>query len=223
MLSNVFLHYVLDEWFERDVRPRLKGLGFLIRFADDFVMGFTHEEDARRVMEVLPKRFEKYGLTIHPEKTRLVPFERPSDRPRRSATPPSPPAASFDLLGFTHYWGRSRQGRWVVKRKTSKSRLRRGLTAIADWCRTNRHAPLPQQHETLSQKLRGHFAYSGITGNAEALQRFRRGVIGLWRKWLGRRHRGGEVSWERMYRLQKRYPLPPAIAVHSVYRHVAKV
>ncbi|MBV8578118.1 MAG: group II intron reverse transcriptase/maturase, partial [Acetobacteraceae bacterium] len=101
MLSNVFLHYVLDEWFERDVRPRLKGHSYLIRFADDFVMGFTREEDARRVMEVLPKRFEKYGLTIHPEKTRLVPFERPSDRPQPSATSVRTPAGTFDLLGFT--------------------------------------------------------------------------------------------------------------------------
>ena len=111
MLSNVFLHYVLDEWFEREVQPRLKGHSFLIRYADDFVMGFSCEEDARRVMDVLPKRFEKYGLTIHPEKTRLVPFERPSDRPQRPADPEREPLQGhFDLLGFTHYWGRSRQG-----------------------------------------------------------------------------------------------------------------
>jgi RNA-directed DNA polymerase len=223
MLSNVFLHYVLDDWFERDVQPRLKGQSFLIRFADDFAMGFTHEEDARRVMEVLPKRFEKYGLTIHPEKTRLVPFERPSDRPKRPETSARTPAGAFDLLGFTHYWGLSRQGYWVVKRKTSKSRYRRGLTAIGQWCRTNRHRALTEQHRTLGQKLRGHFAYYGITGNGEALNRFRRGVIKLWRKWLGRRHRAGEVSWERMYRLLERYPLPPPIVVHSMYRQVAKV
>jgi group II intron reverse transcriptase/maturase len=223
LLANVFLHYVLDEWFERDVQPRLKGHSFLIRFADDFVMGFTCEEDARRVMDVLPKRFEKYGLTIHPEKTRSVPFERPSDRPQRPGAPARTPARTFDLLGFTHYWGRSRRGDWVVKRKTSRSRFRRGLTAIADWCRKNRHDAMPQQHATLSQKLRGHFAYYGITGNADALNRFRRGVVGLWRKWLGRRHRGGEVSWERMYRLLERFPLPPAIVVHSVYRRAAKV
>ena len=132
MLSNVFLHYVLDDSFKRDVQPRLKGHSFLIRFADDFVMGFTCEEDTpRKAMEVLPKRFEKYQLAIHPEKTRLVPFERPSDRPRRPATSIRVPAGSFDLLGFTHYWGRSRRGYWVVKRKTSKSRLRRGLVAVA--------------------------------------------------------------------------------------------
>jgi len=111
----------------------------------------------------------------------------------------------------------------VVKRKTSKSRLGRGLSSIAQWCRTNRHRELADQHVTRSQKLRGHFAYYGITSIAEALVRFRRGVIGLWRKWLGRRHRGGEVPWERMYRLLNRYPLPPAIIVHSVYRSAAKV
>ena len=94
---------------------------------------------------------------------------------------------------------------------------------MAQWCRKNRHRPLTEQHETLSQKLRGQFAYYGITGNAGALTRFRRGVIGLWRKWLGRRHRDGEVAWDRMYRLPKRYPLPPAIVIHSVYRQAAKV
>lgn len=223
LLANVFLHYVLDDWFAREVQPRLKGQSFLIRFADDFAMGFTCEGDARRVMEVLPKRFEKYGLTIHPGKTRLVPFERPSARPDRPGSRERTPAGTFDLLGFTHFWGLSRQGYWVVKRKTSASRYRRGLKGIAQWCRANRHGALPDQHRTLSQKLRGHFAYYGLTGNTDALHRFRRAVTGLWRKWLGRRHRNGEVPWERMYRLLERYPLPPAIVVHSVYRPAAKL
>ena len=221
MLSNVFLHYVLDEWFVREVQPRLKGQSFLIRYADDFVMGFSREEDARRVMDVLPKRFEKYGLTLHPEKTRLVPFERPTGRPQRPGPPEQTPAGTFDLLGFTHYWGRSRYGYWVVKRKTSRSRLNRGLNALAQWLRKERHCALADQHQTLSQKLRGHFAYYGITGNAPALTEFRRGAIGLWRKWLSRRNRDGPISWQRMYRLLERYPLPPAIVVHSVYRQAA--
>ena len=223
LLANVFLHYVLDEWFEREVQPRLKGRSYLIRYADDFVMGFSCEEDARKVMEVLPKRFEKYGLTLHPEKTRLVPFERPSDRPERPETTAGTPAGSFDLLGFTHYWGRSRNGQWVVKRQTSKSRFLRGQMALAQWFREHRHGAIADQHRTLSQKLRGHFAYYGITGNAAALNRFRRSAIGLWRKWLGRRHRGGDVPWERMYRLLERYALPPAIVVHSVYRRAANL
>src|SRR5271165_885922 len=221
ILSNIFLHYVLDEWFEREVQPRLKGRSFLIRYADDFVMGFACEEDARRVMDVLPKRFEKYGLTIHPEKTRLVPFERPSDRSERSAPSVRVPAEVFDLLGFTHYWGRSRRGYWVVKRKTSKNRLRRGFSAIAQWCRTNRHRPMEDQHRTLSQKLVGHFAYYGITGNSLALNRDRSAATWLWKRWLSRRRRGGRMTWDRLNRFLKRHPLPPAIAVHSVCRPVA--
>jgi RNA-directed DNA polymerase len=222
LLSNAFLHYVLDDWFEREVQPRLKGQSFLIRYADDLVMGFSREDDARRVMEVLPKRFEKYGLTLHPEKTRLVPFERPPDRPERLGPQEWTPAGTFDLLGFTHYWGRSRNGYWVVKRKTSKSRISRGLKALAQWLRKDRHRELADQHRTLSQKLRGHFADYGITGNAAALTRFRRGAIGLWRKWLSRRNRDGPIAWTKMYRLLARYPLPPAIVVHSVYRQAAK-
>ena len=222
MLSNVFLHYVLDEWFEREVQPRLKGLSFLIRFADDFVMGFTCEEDARRVMEVLPKRFEKYGLTIHPEKTRLVPFERPcGDREGANSEARTPPG-TFDLLGFTHYWARSRNGNWVVKRKTSKSRFRRGLKALSEWCRRNRHQPIEAQHRTLSQKLVGHFADYGITGNSLALGRFRNAATWIWKRWLSRRRRrGSRMTWDRLNRFLKRHPLPPAIAVHSVCRPVA--
>jgi hypothetical protein len=109
----------------------------------------------------------------------------------------------------------------VVKRQTSKNRFNRGLKALAEWLRKERHSAIADQYRTLSQKLRGHFAYHGITGNAEALTRFRRGAIGLWRKWLGRRHRGDPFPWDRMYRLLERYPLPPAIVVHSVYRRAA--
>jgi RNA-directed DNA polymerase len=222
MLSNVFLHYVLDEWFEREVQPRLKGRSFLIRYADDFVMGFSREGDARKVMDVLPKRFEKYGLTIHPEKTRLVPFERPSGD-HKGATPAMPTRpGTFDLLGFTHYWARSRNGNWVVKRKTSQNRFRRGLKALSDWCRLNRHRPIRDQHQTLSQKLVGHFAYYGITGNSLALNRFRTVATWLWKRWLSRRRRhGSRMTWDRLNRLLKRHPLPPAIAVHSVCRPVA--
>ena len=221
LLANIFLHYVLDEWFEQEVRPRLKGHAFLIRYADDFVMGFAREEDARRVLEVLPKRFEKYGLTVHPQKTRLVPFERPPADPNRPGTLARTPPETFDLLGFTHYWDRSRKGRWTVKRKTSRSRYSRGLKAIAQWCRKNRHEAIADQHRTLSQKLRGHCAYYGITGNSYCLGRFRRAVIRIWRKWLSRRDRDRCMSWDRLTRLLERYPLPPALAIHSVLRPVA--
>jgi len=217
-LSNVYLHYVLDDWIEREVRPRLKGRAFLIRYADDFVMGFSCEEDAKRVMEVLPKRFGKYGLTLHPDKTRLVPFRRPSPCPPRDGSGSESPPGTFDLLGFTHYWSRSRKGNWVVKRKTAPSRFTRAIRAIAQWCRLHRHRPVAEQHQTLSQKLGGHFAYYGITGNSAALARLRCEVERIWRKWLSRRKRGQPMPWERFAKLLERYPLPAAVAVHSAYR-----
>jgi group II intron reverse transcriptase/maturase len=222
LLSNIFLHYVLDEWFERDVQPRLKGRAFLIRYADDFVMGFSCEEDARRVLDVLPKRFAKYGLTIHPEKTRLVPFARPGgDREEANSVAQSQPG-TFDLLGFRHYWARSRNGNWVVKRKTSPSRFRRGLKALSEWCRVNRHHSIEAQHQTLSQKLVGHFAYYGITGNSSGLSRYRRAATWIWKRWLSRRRRGGRMTWDRLNTLLERYPLPPALAIHSVCRPAAR-
>ena len=221
MLSNIFLHYVLDEWFEREVQPRLKGQSFLIRYADDFVMGFSREEDAWRVMDVLPKRFEKYGLTIHPQKTRLVPFERPDRASQRPNSEGRKPPGTFDLLGFTHFWSRSLKGNWVVKRKTSPSRFSRGLDSLSEWCRVNRHLPLADQHKTLCQKLVGHFAYYGITGNSVALSRFRHEATHIWRRWLSRRRRDGEIPWDQFHRLLKRFPLPPPIAIHSVCRPVA--
>jgi RNA-directed DNA polymerase len=216
LLANVYLHQVLDVWFERTVKACLKGRAFLIRYADDFVIGFTDENDAKRVLEVLPKRFGKYGLTLHPDKTRLVEFRPPQDPGTGQGT------GTFDLLGFTHSWERSRKGRWVVKRKTAKSRFTRAMKAISQWCRMNRHESIGQQCRTLGQKLRGHFGYYGITGNAEALWRFKYEVHRLWRKWLSRRKRGDPMTWVTFNRLLARYPLPAAVVVHSVYRRAAK-
>jgi RNA-directed DNA polymerase len=220
LLANVYLHYVLDVWFAEEVQPRLRGRAFLIRYADDFVMGFACEADARTVLEVLPKRFGKYGLTIHPDKTRLVAFRPPTPSGPDDSGANSAPG-TFDLLGFTHYWGRSRRGNWVVKRRTATSRLQRALKKIAAWCRSFRHLSLGDQQRTLGQKLRGHFAYFGITGNGGALQGFRDGVIRLWRQWLSRRTRGAPLSWSHFNLLLARYPLPAVVVVHSVYRHVA--
>jgi group II intron reverse transcriptase/maturase len=220
MLANIFLHEVLDVWWDREVRPRMSGRASMIRYADDFVLVFETEEDARRVAEVLPKRFEKYGLRLHPEKTRLVRFEKP-------ASPPPPRGGggvgptSFDLLGFTHYWGLSLKGKWVVKRKTAKDRFSRTLRRIATWCRLNRHLPIKEQHAALVRKLRGHDAYYGITGNASALAVLRYWVRRIWRKWLNRRSWKSRMTWARMDRLLGFLPLPPARVVHSIYR-VAK-
>jgi RNA-directed DNA polymerase len=212
LLANVYLHYVLDEWFEQTVKPRLPGRAFLIRYADDFVIGFARESDARRVLEVLPKRFAKYGLTLHPTKTRLVPFTRPSLLPDSPEQGPRP--GTFDLLGFTHYWGRTRRGRWAVQRRTSSSRFSRAVMKIAQWCRRHRHLPVAEQHQALSQKLRGHDAYYGITGNGRWLSRLRHEVRRIWRKWLARR-RAGYLSWDHFGRLVARFALPPPRVVHS--------
>jgi group II intron reverse transcriptase/maturase len=222
VLANVYLHYVLDVWFAQEVKPRLRGRAFLIRYADDLVMGFACEDDARRVLEVLPKRFGKYGLTLHPTKTRLVPFGRPPGPRTEADSGKGDDPGTFEFLGFTHYWGRSWKGNQVVKRKTASSRLDRALARIAAWCRANRHRPAAEQHQTLWQKVRGHFAYIGITGNSEALRRFRHEVTRIWRKWLSRRHRRGPLSWLRFTELLKRYPLPPAVVVHSVYRRAGE-
>jgi group II intron reverse transcriptase/maturase len=208
LLANVYLHYVLDVWFEAEVKPRLKGRAFLVRYADDFVMGFACEGDARRVLDVLPKRFGKCGLTIHPDKTRLVPFLRPPRRSAAAASASAPPPGSFDFLGFTHFWSRSKQGSWVVKRTTADSRFHRAVKAIADWCRLNRHLPIGDQHQTLWQKLRGHFAYYGVIGNLRCLQRFRYQVLRVWQKWLSRRRRRGRWPWARFNEFLRRLPLP---------------
>lgn len=207
LLANVYLHYVLDVWFYTQVQPCLKGRAFLVRYADDLVMGFACEEDARRVLAVLPQRFGRFGLTIHPEKTRLVPFERPGRTPAAGSELRTP-SGSFDFLGFTHFWSRSLKGNWVVKRRTADSRLRRAIGKIAEWCRLNRHLPIREQWVTLKQKLLGHYRYYGVIGNLVCLQRFQYAVVCLWRKWLGRRKRCGQLPWERYLGLLRVFVLP---------------
>jgi RNA-directed DNA polymerase len=193
ILANIYLHEVLDEWFAQQVVPRLAGRATLVRFADDLVIIFEHERDARRVFEVLPKRLARYGLTLHPEKSRLIDFRRPD---RRASVSPEGDACSrpdtFDLLGFTHYWAMSRKGYWVVKQKTAADRFRRTLKRIADWCQRFRHERVREQwaalrRKSLRRKLLGHFGYFGITGNSKALPNLRYRVIATWRKWLSRR------------------------------------
>jgi RNA-directed DNA polymerase len=215
MLANVYLHCVLDTWFVNEVLPRLRGNAHLIRFADDFVILFTHESDARRVMEVLPKRFGKYGLTLHPEKTRLVPFHHPLRNRSGGREKGNQRPGTFDLLGFTHYWGKAWRGGWTVKRKTMSKRLSRAVRSIAQWCRIYRHLPVHEQHARLSQKVGGHYAYYGITGNERSLAWFRSAVHRAWRKWLNRRNSRRQMNWERFHKLLERYPLPLPRIVHS--------
>jgi RNA-directed DNA polymerase len=163
---------------------------------------------------VLPKRFGKYGLTLHPEKTRLVQFQRPSS-PRGGKRRDRP--GTFDLLGFTHYWGRSYRGRLVIKRQTARGRFRRALVQVALWCRANRHLSVVEQQRSLNLKLRGHYGYYGITGNHRALKGFRNGVAATWRVWLNRRSQRARMFWTRFEELLKRYPLWQPRVVQSVY------
>jgi len=213
LLSNIYLHEVLDTWFHEVVLPRMRGRVFLIRFADDFVIGCERQEDAERIMTVLPKRFEKYGLTIHPEKTRLVDFRSPA----KQAGGGKP--GTFDFLGFTHYWGTSRRNWPVVKRRTAKDRLQRAATALTSWCKQNRHRPIREQAETLSTKLQGHFQYYGLTGNSHQLGRLRHTVVRTWFKWLNRRGGGKPMNWKVFNaRILANYPLPPVRITMTVDR-----
>jgi len=210
LLSNIFLHTVLDEWFVEQVQPRLRGRSFLIRYADDFVIGCEFEDDARRVLGVLAKRLAKYGLSLHPDKTRLVQFRRPS----RGNTP-AEGNGTFEFLGFTHYWTRSRRGFWVIKRRTARKKLRRSMLAISQWCRRNRHEPMAEQCKKLGQKLRGHYGYYGIVGNYPALRAVYQHTRQVWRKWLSRRSWRSYVTWERFLELEKIFVLPAPRIVHA--------
>jgi group II intron reverse transcriptase/maturase len=207
LLANVYLHEVVDDWFVRTVRSRLRDQATMVRYADDFVILCMCKDDAQRVMDVLPKRFGKYGLTLHPDKTRLISFRRP-DR----ASPKEPPS-TFDLLGFTHLWGRSLKGRWTVKRRTAKDRFARALRRVVDWCRVHRHTPVRLQWQALCLKLRGHFGYYGITSNMAAIRCFKWRVVRAWKKWLARRSNAGK-TWASMVQLLQRLPLPEPRIVH---------
>lgn len=210
ILSNIFLHHVLDAWVEREVKPRLAGGCTLVRYADDFVMTFKHYRDAERVLEVLGKRLGRYGLALHPDKTRFIDF-RPG---RGGGVPPDGQRPRFDFLGFTHVWGKSRKGNDVVRQRTAKPRLARALIAINDWCRLHRHRSVAWQHARLRAKLTGHYAYYGITGNMAQLQRFSTQVRRIWRQWLERRTRSKRLIWERFRALLRRHPLPVPRIVH---------
>jgi RNA-directed DNA polymerase len=199
LLANVYLHETLDKWFESDLKPRLVGRAFLVRYADDVVMVFSAEADARLAQAATTKRLSENGLTVHPTKTRMLHF-RPTDRPGGPR--------GFDFLGFTHHWGRTRSGRWAVQRKTAASRYRRTLKRLSTWLRRNLHQPILWQHRRLTSALQGHDAYYGVSGNYEALRRLRRAVTRAWHRWLNRRSHHGHSNWDAFNVLLQRYPLP---------------
>jgi RNA-directed DNA polymerase len=212
LLANIFLHYVLDEWFLTVVKPRLKGRCFLVRYADDFVIGCELEADARRVMAVLPKRFGRYALSIHPTKTKLVDFRPPVGR-----TKVVEEDHTFNFLGFTHYWATSRRGSWVIKRKTMKKRLTRFVKRVWQWCRQARHERIRDQYQALCRKLRGYYQYFGIRCNYPALQRVYEHARKAWRYWLRRRSHKGKVTWEQAVRtILTNFPLPRPRIIHNI-------
>jgi len=200
LLANVYLHEVIDKWFANEVRPRLRGPAELVRYADDFVIVFAREEDARKVMAVLPKRLARYGLTMHPTKTRMVPFGPPGAGRGGPGT--------FDFLGFTHFWARTRTGRWVVQRKTARGRFNRALKRIGEWCKAHRYESIPEQHAHLCRAVRGHYGYYGLPGNSRSIATFAYRVVLVWLKWLQRRSQRA-MTRERQLTLLKRFPLPP--------------
>lgn len=209
LLGNVYLHYVLDLWFEEEVKPRLRGRATLIRYADDFIIGFEEEEDARRVMEVLGKRLGRFGLTLHPDKTRLLPFRRPPAGRKGGKGP-----ATFDFLGFTFYWALSRKGRWGMLCKTRSASLRRVIQSVYDWCRRHRHKSVKEQHAALTRRIQGHFNYFGVSGNFRSLLLVVEQAKRSWYKWLCRRSQRKRLTWERFEDLLCDFPLPlPRITV----------
>ncbi|MBN1982506.1 MAG: hypothetical protein JW795_13315 [Chitinivibrionales bacterium] len=219
MICNVYMHEVLDTWFENEIRHRLSARARLFRWADDFIIVFEREEDARRVMAVLPKRFERYGLQLHPQKSKIVPFKRPrfcesiGEAQRRGW------CATFNFLGFTHCWHKSRKGYWIVRQLTAKDRFSRSVKAVRAWCRQWRHLPVKEQHKILCSKLRGHYNYYGVTGNMDRLNRFLLCCKLQWKKWLSRRSQKGRMNWEKFACLLKHFPLPSPKIVHSYGSH----
>ena len=208
-MSNVYLHYALDRWFERRVKPRLRGQATLVRYADDFVIGFEYKDDAKRVMDALGERREHFGLTLHPDKTRLLPFWRPLKRQEGGKG-----RATFDFLGFTLYWARTKKGRWAMFCKTRSASLRRIIQSVYDWCRRHRHHSVKEQHAALTRRIQGHFNSFGVSGNFRSLLLVLEQARRTWYKWLCRRSPRKRLTWERFADLLRDFPLPkPRITV----------
>jgi len=208
LLGNIYLHHALDRWFDREVRPRLRGRACLVRYADDFVIGFQYQGDAERVRAVLSQRMQRYGLTLHPDKTRLLDFRcPPADQCGKGS-------GAFDFLGFTLYWRRSLRGRWYLACKTRCGRLGRAIQAVRAWCRSQRHREVATQHAGLRSRLQGHLNYFGVNGNLKSVGRLLYHARQAWHKWLNRRGQRGRLTWERFREFLRTYPLPdPRVVV----------
>lgn len=210
LLSNIYLHYVIDEWFAESVIPRMQRRCSLTRFCDDLVMVFEKYSDCQRVYQVLGRRLAKFGLTLHAEKTRIIDFrfnQITQAKQRKSHT-------AFNFLGFTHVWKKSRNGKFVVHQRTAKERLAKAITVFNGYCKANRHKPLPDQYRKLCSRLRGHYAYFGITGNYASLRNLEHKVAWIWHKWLSKRSRQSKIPWEKFKHVLEKFPLPKPRIYH---------
>ena len=215
LLANIYLHYVFDRWVRQWRRRNAHGDVIIVRFADDFVAGFEHENDARRFLADLRQRMAKFGLELHPDKTRLIEFGRFAARDRKARRLGKP--ETFDFLGFTHYCGKTKAGRFWPSRKTISKRMRAKLAEVKDQCLRRRHQPIPEQGQWLASVVRGHLAYYAVPGNFWAVAAFRNQAMRHWFKALRRRSQRTRLTWQRMYRLAARW-LPPARIQHPFPR-----
>jgi hypothetical protein len=207
----VYLHYVFDEWADQWRRTRASGDVVIVRFADDFVVGFEDEGEARAFWADLREQFAEFGLELHPDKTRLIEFGRNADWKRRRRGLGKP--ETFDFLGFTHIGARSRRGRFWVKRITIAKRMRAKLAEVKDQLRRRRHDPVPEQGAWLRSVLQGHANYYAVPGNFDAVNAFRTQITRHWYKTLRRRSQKTRLTWARMGRLATRW-LPPVRVLH---------
>ena len=218
LLANVFLHYVFDLWIHQWRRRQARGQVVVCRYADDMVLGFQYEDDARGLLAALEERFGHFGLALHEGKTRLIEFGRFAARQREAAGLRRP--ETFDFLGFTHYCGKTRKGRFMVKRKTQAKRMTRKLTAIRQEMKARLHRPVKVQHQWLCQVLRGHYGYYGVIFNHRSLHAFYEGVKCSWFKALRRRSQKSRMNWQRFAQLLAVYPLPKPV-IHQSWHSVA--
>ena len=215
VLANIYLHYVLDWWFEGRFAKTCRGKAFLVRYADDFVACFQHEEDARRFMTAMAERLAAFGLEVEPSKTTLIRFGSDASRHCRKDARRRP--ATFNFLGFTHYVGASRSGRFVVGRKTEGKRLRKKLQEVNQRLRTLRIEGGRAMTMYLRQHLQGHIQYYSVSGNSRSLQNYVHHAAWLLYKWLNRRSQRRSVTMERFGKLMRAGMLPAARIVHNLY------
>lgn len=215
VLANVFLHYVLDLWFEKKLKPQVRGDCHLVRYADDFVCMVQDEQDAQHIEHAMRERFATFGLQLHPDKTGVIRMDRKGPNGNRREGHES---RTFDFLGFTHYWGKSRKGRPVLSRKTSAKRMRRSLKELNRWLKSIRNRVRTRDWwPTLQSKLRGHYQYYGVSGNRRSISRYGYIAARLVLKWLNRRSQKASFTWAGFAAYLKHYPLPRPRIVHRLY------